>query len=104
MPQTPEEFIAKIFEKGTPKEETLLQVGKIELSRGELQTLQPKSPLSRNIIEACLRCIKHKNRKIFKSAESHDRVLIINTNFSQHIFSLNKEIKMHCQRNPLKYE
>ena len=102
--QTANEFIAKIFRKGSALEEVLLQVGKVELTRGELQSLQPNSLISRNIIDACLRCIKHKNRKLFKKTEAHDRVLIINTSFSQHIFSTSKEQKMYCQRNPLKYE
>ena len=102
--QTTDEFIAKIFKKGSAAEEVLLKVGKIELTRGELQSLQPKSLISRNIIDACLRCIKHRNRKLFKKTEAHDRVLIINTSFSQHIFGTSKEPKMYCKRNPLKYE
>jgi hypothetical protein len=104
VPQTPQEFISSVFGKTASREEMLLQVGKIKLCRGELQTLHPKTPLSRNIIDACLRCLKHKNRKFFKNAESHDRVLIINTNFSQNIFSSKKETKLYSVRNPLKYE
>ncbi|OMJ76305.1 hypothetical protein SteCoe_24330 [Stentor coeruleus] len=99
-----DEFIDNIFEKGLSKEELLLKVGKIALSRGDLQSLHPQAAFTRNVIDACLRCIKHKNRKLFKSAESHDRVLIINTTLSQHIFNSTKDTKLYCQRNSLKYE
>ena len=100
----PNEFFKKVFRKKQSKEEFLLKVGKYDLARGDLQTLEPKSSISRNVIDACLRCIKHKNRKFFKSTEVHDRVFIVDTQFSQLIFTEDYKKWPVLDRNPLKYE
>ena len=99
----PKEFIQFIFNNFLSKEQVLLTVGKVELSRRELQSLQANCNLSRNIIGSCLWYINHKNRRLFKSAETNDRVLIINIAFSEHIFS-SEEPYLHSRKNPLKYE
>ena len=100
----PEEFVKTIFKKKLNKDEILLKVGQYELNRGELQTLEPKSSISRNVIDACLRCIKHKNRKFFKNTEAHDRVFIVDTQLSELIFTKVKQKWPILERNLLKYE
>jgi hypothetical protein len=100
----PNEFFRSVFRKKQNKDEILLKVGKFELARGDLQTLEPKTFISRNVIDACLRCIKHKNRKFFKSTEVHDRVMIIDTLFSQAVFTEDCKKWPVLDRNPLKYE
>ena len=99
----PQEFMEVVFDPLCNLDQIILIVGKMHLSRRELQSLDPNCEISRNVIDASLRCIKHRNRKFFKSSESRDRVLIINTTFSEHIFS-DAEPYLYCQRNPLKYE
>lgn len=100
----PEEFLKLIFKRKLSKEEILLKVGQYELTRGELQTLDPRSEISRSVIDACLRCIKHKNRKFFKNTEAHDRVFIVDTQMSQKIFTETKQKWPVFDRNLLKYE
>lgn len=100
----PAEFFKVVFRKKENKDEVILKVGKFDLARGDLQTLEPKSSISRNVIDACLRCINHKNRKFFKSTEFHDRVFIVDTQFSQLIFTADYKKWPSLDRNPLKYE
>lgn len=99
----PEKFIKKIFTKKLKGEEIVLKVGKIELTRGELQTLDPKHQICRSVIDACLRCIKYKNRKLCKQSELCERGFVFDTKMAQLIFTTDNQ-GMVFSRNPLKYE
>lgn len=98
-----DEFIKGIFSKKLSKKQVLLQVGKFQLTRGDLQSFDPKMTLNRGVIDACLRCIKHKNSSLFNKNEVHDRVLIFDTNFAQSVFTSEKT-PLSSHKNPLKYE
>jgi hypothetical protein len=98
-----DEFIRGIFKKKLPKTQVLLKVGKFSLTRGDLQSFDPKMQLNRPVIDACLRCIKHKNSRMFNKNEVHDRVLIFDTHFSEQVFTSDRP-PLSVHRNPLKYE
>lgn len=100
---TQPELLQLIFEHPMQLETIFLVIKKIQLSYIELKSLKPGSMVSQNVLDSCLLCIKDKNRKFFKSSESHDRVLIFTTRFSQNILG-GSEPMLHCKRNPLKYE
>ena len=101
---TVDEFIQKIYAKTTKIDTFVLKIGKFEINPKELQIISPGDTLSRNLIDACLLCLKHQNKSYFKEQESHDRVMILPTNFSQNLFTPNIETKALCRRNPLKFE
>ena len=98
-----DEFIKRIFSKKLSKSQVVLQVGKLQLTRSDLQSFDPKKSLNRLAIDACLRCIKHKNSRLFNKNEVHDRVLIFDTNFAQSVFTSEKT-PVSCHKSPLKYE
>ena len=95
------EIHEKVFNKALDSSSILLQVGKLKLSREDLQSLHPDCLMDRKVIDACLRCFKHMNRKQFKLNEESERVLIIDTIYSESIFT-SKPVAM-TERNPLKY-
>lgn len=101
--KNPEKFVQKIFTKKLKREESLLQIGKIELTRGELQTLDPKHEICRSIIDTCLKCIRYKNRKLCKQSELCERGFLLDTKTAQMIFTSDKP-ELLFNRNPLKYE
>lgn len=102
MPKTKEEIFELVFCEQIKDCQKMLKVGKVLLTKGELKSLHPEFCIERKVIDACLRCMKHVNRKYFKINEDRDRVFIVDTVFSQALFTgVGKEC---CgKRNTLKY-
>jgi hypothetical protein len=100
-PRSYRQIFDLVFNKSQDANELLLKVGQQSLTRGDLQTLEPDSRIDRKVIDACLRCFKHINRKQFKSNEENERVLIIDTSYSESVFT--SRVQPMTGRNPLKY-
>lgn len=101
-PKTKEEIFELVFCEHIKDCQKMLKVGKVKLTKGELKSLHPEFCIDRKVFDACLRCMKHVNRKYFKINEDRDRVFIADTVFSQALFT---GVGKECpgKRNTLKY-
>ena len=98
------EFINYVFDASLMPDQILLRICKIELSRKDLSCLRPGKLLPINLIDACLSCIKKKNKKLFQKKETNDRVIIVKTSFSQKVFQSKEKLLIRSKKNILNYE
>lgn len=100
----PGDFINYVFDAKLNPEQILLRVGKVELSRKDLSCLRPGKLLPINLIDACLSCIKKKNKKIFQKQGTHKRVIIVKTGFAQKVLQSKEKIAIRSKKNLLNFE
>ncbi|OMJ68250.1 hypothetical protein SteCoe_34350 [Stentor coeruleus] len=98
------EFVNYVFDSKLYPEQVLLRVGKIELTRKDLTCLRPGKLLPINLIDACLSCIKKRNKKMFQKSETHQRVIIMKTSFSQKVFQSKEKNAIRSKKNLLNFE
>ena len=80
----------------------MLVVGKKSLSRKELLNLRGNGAISANLMDTMMEIIKGVNSEMIRSKESHDRVLVLSTEFSGNVFASNNPPR--AETNVLKYE
>lgn len=101
-PKTQQEALDLVFTDNLKGSQYLLQVGKNKLKKIELQSLHPEVCIDRKVMDVCLRCFKHINRKMFKMNEDIDRVFIVDTESAQELFTGRCRESIR-KKNPLKY-
>jgi hypothetical protein len=98
------DLFSYVFDNKLHQDEVLLRVGKIELKRKELACLRPEKLLPINLIDACLSCIKKKNKKMFQKNNTHQRVIIVKTAFAQKVFQSKEKISIRSKKSLLNFE
>ena len=93
-----------IFDSNLLPDQILLRIGKIELSRKDLRSLRIGKLLPINLIDACLSCIKKKNKKMFHKKDSHERVIIVKTSFAQKVLQSKEKVSIRSKKNLLNFE
>ena len=101
-PKTQKEVFDLVLTDSIKDSQYLLQVGKVRIKKFELKSLHPEVCIDRKVIDACLRCFKHINRKMFKLNEDIDRVFIVDTESAQELFTGRCKESISA-KNPLKY-
>ena len=100
----PDDFINYVFDCNLAPDQILLRIGNIELSRRDLCCLRPGKLLPINLIDACLSCIKKKNKKLFQKKNTHDRVIIVKTSFAQKVLQSKEKTSIRSKKNILNFE
>ena len=85
-------------------DDIMLKIKKFDLTVNDLKSFMPESELSANIIDACLKLIKKKNKKISsKDSVINESIYVFSASISEKIF-FSDDIFEIGKKNPLKYE
>lgn len=75
-----------VFDRNLPDDETLINIGRLSLSREDLLCMQLEQDLNEAVVDVVLKLIKRKNKKLANKGKVKKKIYCLSTKFCKNLF------------------